>query len=121
MFITLSTRVQIGRKINWPGASRPADGAVDSINLCRVEQGQEYIEQQSAIETEFAYEIIIGRPVSAQKSIIHGRAVNRSSEIDQVNNEILALIPGRAIDLAQTNRAMLDLIALRPPSPWSRI
>ncbi len=58
--------------------------------------GQEYIEQQviALIETEFAYEIIIGRPVSAQKSIIEIRArftANRSSEIDQVNNEILAL------------------------------
>jgi len=70
--------------------------------------------------------------VSAQKSIIEIRArftANRSSEIDQVNNEILALYRPclHAIDLAgayiKTNRAMLDLIALRPinPRPWSRI
>ena len=70
--------------------------------------------------------------VSAQKSIIEIRArftANRSSEIDQVNNEILALYRPclHAIDLAgayiKTNRAMLDLIAHRPinPRPWSRI
>ncbi len=87
MFITLSTRVQIGRKINWPGASRPADRAVDSINRAE-SMGQEYIEQNlfsldsirydnwfskiiwlmaqrawleqviALIETEFAYESI---------------------------------------------------------------